>query len=334
MNRREFLKRGLEGIVVGSIPFISNCSKNPVNSNINSNIGDGVNIYFLEDDNLTFHDVKEQSLSDLKIKSEPWISSDDILFYDWSAHLVYLKNEKPLSYKDVHLRGKPFIATANGERCYLGAIRSIISSYNFEDYPLITVIGINTDSYKIYISNNFLYYSMGALVQDRRNDLSIKEALIENNQFHAGLRCTLDNVEVFSKDNTSSVRYTYTLYNIDEDNLYVLDPVKMENSLFHYFSNGVRLLGTNLILYYTSENKITTPPEPGSDWLSWHTRIESGKSLTRTVLTDGYPQILPGKYYCDFIFPSLFFEVKDNYQLTDGRIWIGEIKPEVLITDV
>ena len=32
MNRREFLKKGLEGIIVASIPFISRCSKNPIKS--------------------------------------------------------------------------------------------------------------------------------------------------------------------------------------------------------------------------------------------------------------------------------------------------------------
>lgn len=30
MNRREFLKKGLEGIIVSGIPFISGCGKNPV----------------------------------------------------------------------------------------------------------------------------------------------------------------------------------------------------------------------------------------------------------------------------------------------------------------
>ena len=36
MNRREFLKKGLVGVVLGSIPLISNCGKNPVNSNTGS----------------------------------------------------------------------------------------------------------------------------------------------------------------------------------------------------------------------------------------------------------------------------------------------------------
>ena len=35
MNRREFLKKGLEGIVIASVLLISNCSKNPVDSESN-----------------------------------------------------------------------------------------------------------------------------------------------------------------------------------------------------------------------------------------------------------------------------------------------------------
>lgn len=35
MNRREFLKKTLEGIILGSIPLISSCGKNPVDYNDN-----------------------------------------------------------------------------------------------------------------------------------------------------------------------------------------------------------------------------------------------------------------------------------------------------------
>ena len=34
MNRREFLKKSLEGIIIGSIPFINRCEKNPVKSTL------------------------------------------------------------------------------------------------------------------------------------------------------------------------------------------------------------------------------------------------------------------------------------------------------------
>ena len=53
MNRRDFLKKGLEGIIISSIPFISNCGKNPVKSesevNSNSIIKDNIEYYIQTD---------------------------------------------------------------------------------------------------------------------------------------------------------------------------------------------------------------------------------------------------------------------------------------------
>ena len=53
MNRREFLKRSLEGLyIVSSIPLISSCSKNPVKSepvNSNSIIKDNIEYYIQTD---------------------------------------------------------------------------------------------------------------------------------------------------------------------------------------------------------------------------------------------------------------------------------------------
>ena len=49
MNRREFLKKSLEGIIIGSIPLISSCGKNPVESeselNNNSIVKDNIEYY-------------------------------------------------------------------------------------------------------------------------------------------------------------------------------------------------------------------------------------------------------------------------------------------------
>jgi len=48
MNRREFLRKSLEGIVIGTIPLISSCGKNPVKSesvNSSSIIRDNIEYY-------------------------------------------------------------------------------------------------------------------------------------------------------------------------------------------------------------------------------------------------------------------------------------------------
>jgi hypothetical protein len=56
MNRREFLKKSLEGIIMG-VPLLCNCEKNPINSepksNINSIVKDNIE-YYVETNKSTY----------------------------------------------------------------------------------------------------------------------------------------------------------------------------------------------------------------------------------------------------------------------------------------
>ena len=175
MNRREFLRKGLAGVVI-AIPLNSGCGKNPVGSER----GSGVNIYFLKDENLTFKDVMEQPLSNLELHWKPWITSDDIERYDWSAHLIYLKKEMPLSLEGISTFGKPFVVTANEEKCYLGYLYPAFSSWYMPTNPSIWIPAPYPDDI-IHIEYT------GELDYDPRNDLRIKEALIAKGQFYDNL---------------------------------------------------------------------------------------------------------------------------------------------------
>jgi len=66
MNRREFLKKGLEGIIIGSIPLIS-CSKNPVGSYKGSISGKVMG---------TDQTVKVRAIQNLSLVSETTTNSD------------------------------------------------------------------------------------------------------------------------------------------------------------------------------------------------------------------------------------------------------------------
>ena len=98
----------------------------------------GVNIYFLTDKNINAVKALEQPLSTLVLKDTAWISSADIERYDWSSHLIYLKKKKQLSFEGISVFGKPFVVTANDERCYLGALWVPYSSY-LPSCPIIMV---------------------------------------------------------------------------------------------------------------------------------------------------------------------------------------------------
>jgi hypothetical protein len=296
--------------------------------------GVGVNIYFLKDENLNAVNVLEKPFWALILDDIAWISAHDIERYDWSTHLIYLKKEKQLSFEGISVFGKPFVVTANDERCYLGALWSAISSY-LPSFPIIMVgPGFNgfhaSDIIHLSLED---FSSQGQSLTDPRNDERLKNALIQSGQFSAGIQCTLDRVKVIQGINASSVEYTFTLYNMDKDNLYVLDPERMGSSLFHYFTNGINL--DNDSSHYWSENKVVTEPKHWSYWeKSWLSKIESGNSMTRTVQLEGYPHIEPGRYQCTFEFPSQTHIEKEKRLFPDGRIWIGRIKSTVIIIDV
>ena len=67
MNRREFLKKGLEGIIIGSIPLIFNCEKNPVSSYTGSISGKVIG---------TDQTVKVRAIQNLSLVSETTTNSD------------------------------------------------------------------------------------------------------------------------------------------------------------------------------------------------------------------------------------------------------------------
>jgi hypothetical protein len=72
-------------------------------------------------------------ISTLVLKKEAWLTNDDIQFYDYSSHCIYLKGEKSQFFENDTgkffifnpvLINKPFVVVANGERCYVGSLHS------------------------------------------------------------------------------------------------------------------------------------------------------------------------------------------------------------------
>lgn len=284
-------------------------------------IYDGFNIFLLKDENVTAHKASEQELSSLELQVRPWISSNDIEYYDYSAHVVYLKNELIISDNtawDISVFGKPFVVIANGERQYLGAIWPSFSSSMFSG-PVINVAPRFYPDDIIHISY-FRYLSQQS--QDPRENDEIRDALISTSKYHAGLECTFDTIEILDnnqENNTCTLKYTYTIKNNDIFNLFIFDPDKMGIGLFHYFTNGVYLSNEN-----NSYQSITGHTSPGNSWdINWLSLILSGDSIT-TVIKTSYPFIPSGSYDCSFRFPGLSL-IKEERVLPNSRIWIGEL---------
>lgn len=81
-------------------------------------------IYFLSDSSITYSDVMDLSLSKIKLKSNPVITTDDIIEYRIQYipdnpirnHLILLTEDK---YKDLGVKVRPLVVLTNNQRIYL-----------------------------------------------------------------------------------------------------------------------------------------------------------------------------------------------------------------------
>jgi hypothetical protein len=107
------------------------CSREPGPASPN-NSGEFA-LFFLRDSALTGGQVTQMDKSQLVLRDEAWLTDDDIRFYDFSTHCIYLKQDKKRFFDTgtggqfvFHpvLISKPFVVVANGERCYIGSLHS------------------------------------------------------------------------------------------------------------------------------------------------------------------------------------------------------------------
>ena len=101
---------------------------------------DGFAIYFLKDTTTTMRQILNTNIADLQLADKPWLVSNDIEFYDWSSHCIYLKKDKrqffpnyqflyrfPQSWTD-----RPYVVVANKIPCYAGYF---LTEGSFDMYP-------------------------------------------------------------------------------------------------------------------------------------------------------------------------------------------------------
>jgi hypothetical protein len=301
----------------------------------------GVNFYLLKDEGMDFLTARKMPLAQLVLQDKPWIASEDIQRYDWSSHCLYLKKDVSIAWTRINLRGTPFVVVADGQRCYLGALWSLISSFVPEGNAAV-IHGVGSRGQEDLLALNLMsVLRKGESRIDVRDDPRVAKALRRQGQFHAGLQCSLDRVRVEYEKDTCSVVYTYTVRNADEDDLYVLDPERIDPAFFHDFQNGVRGrdLDDNVTFGWPNPRKGAPQPTPWAKAdVAWFSRLKKGESMTRIVTMDGLPRILPGKYECAFSLGSPEYlhgftgtVKKEQRQLKDGRVWLGRIAATLMV---
>jgi hypothetical protein len=282
----------------------------------------------LADENIDLETAWTKPLAELELRKEPWIASADIERYDLSSHAIYLKNNKPLPFRSVALRGNPFVVTADRQRCYLGSLWTHASSFLPKGTtPLIHLPSFTMPPDVILLEQGPRLSRPGELAPDVRRDPRVVQALAATGQLHAGLDLSLDRCEVLPREGGSSVRYTYTLRNKDTDDLYVLDPDKMTVKLFRFLQNAPFLLSTRDRRGFQGDADLPgpfTPPEQLD--MAWFSLLRSGASMTRTVTIPAYPFIPPDRYVCSLRLDSPGrLATRDKRERIDGRIWVGQI---------
>jgi hypothetical protein len=285
----------------------------------------GYNMYFLENENLTGSDVTNADIDDLELQKPPFVAQENIQYYDTSSHVIYFFEPVELPEMGVHVLGKPFIVATDSFRHYVGVIWPMYSSSSYRG-PVIDVM-------PRFYPKDIVKISMGRAhpqgTDFRLND-TITETLKNYDVFHAGISLAIDSVAILKNDsvnNDCTISYKIKIVNNDQDNLYVMDPLKMGN-VFFWYNNS--LYFAKDYTYYESRIGGTKPDE-GVDKLSWFTKIESKDSVSWTLDRERYPYIPPGEYQCSFTYWGLNSSTKAFREQPDGRIWVGKITAECSI---
>jgi len=296
------------------ILFFVSCSKEErVFESLNTS--ESISIYLVKQDDLELHEANFD-LSTVELESTPWVTGSDIEFYDWSAHTFYLNREvEKEKYSTRH-----FVVTSGEKRIFAGVFFPMYLS----SIPQIPSI-LPEDGYfnpkDIIRFSQFGYYRSGNLDEN----IEFKNVLISSGLFRAGIDVQLNEVK---KLNSASLEYSFTITNNDEETLYLLDPQKMGESRFHFFTNGVSLV-QNESYFWPNTLDATNTQKINSDW---YVKLPTGKSISRKVKLGGFAKLPTGKVEVTFHFPGAKLTKTRSWKKPDGRIWLGDIYAKAELT--
>lgn len=262
---------------------------------------------------------------------DPWLINDDIQFYDYSTHRIYLKKDCRLFFNKFNIKNclfdaaradKPFVVVANAKKCYVGSFERPF----FQSVPSCPFIIVDTGYQKNIIE---ISYSRIIGKNDIRVDSCVKDALKSLGLYRGGISVQLNSVSVNENSDTSTVEYDFTIRNLDQDNLYVIDPDKMGSELFHYFTNGIVFSNGRGRSIESKLKKVKSSDR--NQIMNSLTAIKANTSIERKVELKGYPAIPKGSYKCYFIYHNPGME---DQLLSDGRPWAGSVLSSMIDVEV
>ena len=251
------------------------------------------------------------------------LNHKDIEYYDFSTHMIYLKEGISLM-EDVLETGVNAVY-AEGEKIYDLAVMNPWDSY-MPSGPLLWNWSYFGD-FVIHI--DLLRPVAPGSAEDPREDVRVAKALLRYEQFHPGLACEI--VEI-RRVEAGHLELELELRNEDVYPYLYPDPEKMGSALYHYFTNGLSLRDANEVNYY--HEMVPESPDPEGEWNpEWLSVIGSGANVRLIIDYPHFNEVPPGEYRAWFRFPG------ENYHLTrddlvqeQGRIWMGYLNLEKTLT--
>lgn len=240
------------------------------------------------------------------------ISEKDLLFYDSSTHILFLKEELKIGQSE-----SGFTVLVDNDIIYQGII-----------YPAVLSM---PPPHPIYISdyspygNDIIHIDCLADSFDFRNDQRIITALEKSKLLHHGISCHINHIKVMTYNDYSEVICTITIQNHDSINYYILDPEKMGSLDFNYYTGGLLFVNNETKVHYFLRWSIQNP-----DWDNLTFKdlsiLQCGKDVTYTFESSDYHKLERGVYKATFNFYGTRHNTP-NFELNrkNGRIWVGRV---------
>ncbi|MFO7822682.1 MAG: hypothetical protein R6V72_02000 [Cyclobacterium sp.] len=267
-------------------------------------------------------DGNEGTPEDLKLINQGNVVLDlsDIDYYDFSTHVVYLKENNRLKGDFDQLHGANLVV--NGSEIYPLKIHDLYSSA-MPVGPHIQSLIDNFGDFAFRISFSDFPDGFGSSIQDPRADARIKSALKKHHKYRAGL--SLEAESILRQGN--QIKLKIKIRNLDSQNYYFLDPNKMGDALFHYFTNGLVFFDPQEMEY--QQNKVKhEQPESIQFWsLDWMSVIKGKESKTFefTYPFENVPTGRDLKFSFFFPSPERSIQLGSDLDQQNGRIWLGNV---------
>lgn len=251
----------------------------------------------------------------------------DIEYYDFSTHIVYLTENNSLEGNFDKLQGARIMV--DGAEIYPLKIHESYSSSS----PIGPHINRHIDNFGDFafrISFSNYPSGSGTGIDDPRNDSRIIAVLKRHKKYRAGLSVETESITRQGNE----IRLRIKLRNLDNQSYYHLDPNKMGEGLFHYFTNGLIFFDAQEPGYQTNKLQHEQPVSFNHWTLDWMSVIGGNETKTFNFIYpfEDVPTGRDLRFSFDFPSPERSISQRTDLIQGNGRIWLGTVGMEKMVS--